>query len=307
MTSSSQGSLTQPQGLVDLPGYDLPGVVLRSWDAFIALVDEADLSASTRLRGWTVREVAVHLGTWEGQSPLTLAVESLDAAGNSEPADPDTFNAGVVAAQVGATDDEVRGALRASRDASASFFESGSAREHGKRHVASVLGPMPLLTLVHSGCYELAVHALDVAGTTGAAVDPRLLADGVAALADSVGGLAARSGIATTVQIVDGAAGWAFTSSDNGAWTMRSITEKSAGPALSGSAKDILEAASGRADAPLLLARRRLHVSEPGGLLVLAPIIDQVPGVAGARALKAAARGLSGVGSLLGHFRRGRS
>ena len=66
------------------------------------------------------------------------------------------------------------------------------------------------------------------------------------------------------------------------------------------------EASSGRADAPLLLAARRLQVSDPSGLLVLTPIIDQVPGLAGARALKLAARSLNGVysavGSILGHL-----
>jgi uncharacterized protein (TIGR03083 family) len=288
-------------GVIDLAGYDLAGAVLSSWDAFVDLVAGADLSAPTRLKGWTVHDVAVHLGTWAGRSALTEVLVSLGSGGQGEPLDADAFNAAVVAAHRDADDAEVLAALRRSRDGVADLLASEIAAERGAEPVTSVLGPMPLLTVVHAGCYELALHGLDVADALGVEVDPRLLQHGIAALTDSTGCLAARTGVAAGVGIVADSAAWRFASTRDGGWTTDPITGKPDGPRVTGSATDLLEASSGRAEPVRLVARRRIKISQVGGLMALAPILDQVPGLPGGRGLAFAAKSLGGVGSL---FRR---
>ncbi len=283
------------QGLLDDGDYDLEAVVLESWDAFIALVDEADLSASTRLKGWDVREVALHLGTWDGVSALSQVLESRRSGETDEALDPEAFNATVIEARRDASDDEVRAALRESRAAVAELLASDEARQHGGDLVSSQLGPMPLLTVVHAGCYELAVHALDVADAVDGTCPAELLRHGVAALADSTGCLAAREGIEATIGINAEESPWTFASRADGGWTTSRIEGKAHGPRISGSAEDLLEASAGRADPVRLVTLRQLKIKHVGGLLALTPIIDHVPGLPGGRGLKLAAKSLGGL------------
>lgn len=286
---------TAKQGLLDHADYDLPGAVLESWDAFLGLVDDADLSARTRLKGWTVRDVAVHLGTWDGESALTQVLQSLRSGDADEPLDPDAFNVQVLAARRDAGDADVRAALAASRDDVAELLKSDEGRRRAGDPVASVLGPMPLLTVVHAGCYELAVHALDVADAVDGACPPVLLRHGVAALTDSTGCLAAREGIDATIGINAKESPWAFAARADGTWTTDRIDGDPHGPRVSGSAEDLLEASAGRADPVRLVTLRQLKIKHLGGLLALTPVIDQVPGLPGGRALKVAAKSLGGI------------
>lgn len=295
MTSSAS------HGVIDLPDYDLSGAVLASWDAFIDLVADADLAAVTRLEGWTVRDVVVHLGTWAGRSALSEVLVSLGSGGKGEPLDADAFNAEIVDAHRDSSDQDVRAALRRSRESVAELLASAHAKQRGTELVNGALGPMPLLTVVHAGCYELALHGLDVVDALDTECDPQLLQHGIAALADSTGCLAARSGVDAGVGIVADGAAWRFESSKDGGWTTSEITGEPHGPRVSGSATDLLEASSGRAEPVRLVARRRLKISHVGGLMTLAPIIDQVPGLPGGKGLAFAAKSLGGVGSL---FRR---
>jgi hypothetical protein len=154
---------------------------------------------------------------------------------------------------------------------------------------------VPLLTLVHAGCYELALHALDIADALSVEVDPVLLRSGVAALADTTGCLAAREGIDATIGIDAKESSWTFTARADGSWTVEAIEGSAHGPRVSGSAEDLLEASAGRADPVRLVTLRHLKVKHVGGLLALTPIIDQVPGLPGGRGLKAAAKALGGI------------
>jgi uncharacterized protein (TIGR03083 family) len=283
------------QGLIDAADYDLRAAVLDSWDAFIGLVDGADLSASTRLKGWDVREIALHLGTWDGVSALSQVLDSLRSGDTDASLDPDGFNAQVVAARRDASDDDVRAALAESRAAVADLLDSAEAKEHGGDPVSSVLGPMPLLTVVHAGCYELAVHGLDVADAIDGTCPPELLQHGIAALTDSTGCLAARQGIDATIGINAKEAPWSFVAHADGRWSTARIDGKPHGPRISGSAEDVLEASAGRADPVRLVTLRQLRIKHIGGLLALTPIIDQVPGLPGGRGLKVAAKTLGGL------------
>ncbi|MFC5676289.1 maleylpyruvate isomerase N-terminal domain-containing protein [Aeromicrobium endophyticum] len=282
-------------GLATSTSYDLPGAVTSAWDAFIDLAEGVDLAARTRLDGWTVRDVLLHLGTWDEESSLSAALATRGTPAADVPLAPDTVNAAMIQAHGDATADEILAALRASRDAVVEVLASAGDPEVGLAPVASQLGPIPLLTLVHAGCYELAVHALDLADAVDATVDPVLLRSGVAALTDTTGCLAAREGIDATIGINADEAPWSFTSRSDGGWTVDRIEGSAHGPRVSGRAEDVLEASAGRADPVRLVTLRHLKVKHLGGLLALTPIIDQVPGLPGGRGLKAAAKTLGGL------------
>lgn len=283
------------KGLATDDGYPLTATVLSSWDAFIQQVEGADLTAKTRLSGWTVRDVVVHLGTWDGESALSATLATLGTDAVDTPIDPDEVNARMLAAHADASDEEVVAALRESRDGVRDVLESDLATERGLEPVASQLGAIPLLTLVHAGCYELAVHALDVAEALDTAVDESLLASGIAALADTTGCLASREGIDASIIINADDAPWSFTAVGDGSWTVHEVEGSAHGPRVSGSATDLLEASAGRADPVRLVTMRHLKVKHLGGLLALTPIIDQVPGLPGGRGLKVAAKSLGGL------------
>jgi uncharacterized protein (TIGR03083 family) len=282
-------------GLASSDSYDLPAAVTSAWDAFIELAEGVDPAARTRLDGWTVRDVLLHLGTWDGESSLSAALATRGTPAADVPLDPDTVNAAMIQAHGDATADEILAALRASRDAVVDVLASAADAEVGLAPVASQLGPIPLLTLVHAGCYELAVHALDLADAVDGKVDPSLLRSGIAALADTTGCLAAREGIDATIGINADEAPWSFTAHADGGWTVDRIEGKAHGPRVSGSAEDLLEASAGRADPVRLVTLRHLKVKHLGGLLALTPIIDQVPGLPGGRGLKTAAKSLGGL------------
>jgi len=83
--------------------------------------------------------------------------------------------------------------------------------------VRSVLGPLPLSTLVGAGAYELAVHALDLAPAGARAPSTTLLSAGVAALVDTTGALAARCDISAGAACLSPEGGWAFAATGLGA------------------------------------------------------------------------------------------
>jgi hypothetical protein len=76
------------------------------------------------------------------------------------------------------------------------------------------------------------------------------------------------------------------------------------GAAVTGEAAVLLEASAGRANPVALLARRRLGLRDPGGLLALAPLVDLAPNLPGGPILRLAARSLSGAAGILTRLRR---
>ncbi len=206
-----------------------------------------------------------------------------------------------------ASDADVLDALQQARDRIARFFAEEAAQD-GRLLSRSTVGPLPVLSLVHAGTYELAVHALDLAPCGARPPSAQLLERGLASLIDVTGALSARAGvdIALTALTPDG--GWRFTSGA-GDWTTEPVP---AGPfegvGVRGSAVDLLDASAGRAGLPQLLLARRLHVQQLPQWMRLAPLLDDVPGLPGGAALKAGVGGLGsvvgGVGKVLSRFRR---
>ena len=297
-------------GLADTPPAVLGQPVLRAWDAFLDLVAVTDLERPSRLTGLTGRDLLVHLGAW----PDNLVVDSLLASARAgavgTPTSLDETNAQLLAAHRGATTDEVVAALHDGRAALAAFFASPDAVELGRALARSTAGPLPVLTLLNAGTFELAVHALDLGPCGAPPPSPHLLDSGLSALVDITGGLASRAGVDLVLgaQTPDG--GWAFDSGHHG-WTTAPLPAGTLrGVGVSGTAADMLEGASGRVALPQLLVTRRLVVHHLAQWMRLAPLLDDVPGLPGGAALRGAVGSVgglvggvaSGVGRVLGRL-----
>lgn len=293
-----------PFGLAQTDPAELGDAVVGAWDDFLAVADSADLSRPSRLPGWTGRDACVHLGSWDDHRVMVGLVEAARGGGGTAPADVDADNERLLAAHRDATDDDVRAALRRSRDVIEEWFDGPEPEELASARVRSSVGELPLLSLVHAGCYELAVHALDLAPCGADAPSEFLLGRGLAALMDVTGALSARSGIDITVTAQTPTGGWSFTSTTTG-WATQDVPPgRFDAVGVAGAAHDLLDASAGRAQVPALLVQRRLKVQELSSFMRLAPLLHEVPGLPGGAVLKAGVSGLSGVTRLVGRFRR---
>lgn len=296
-------------GLASWEPGDLSSVVLPAWDAFLVLAADLDLDAPSRLEGWTAGDVCVHLGSWPGSRSFQRIrdeAERDEVAGvddwsdhRSATFDQDAHNEAVLEARRGAPRVEVLAALQESRDEVAQFLDSDDANRLGRRRVRSVLGPLPLSTLVVAGAYELAVHALDLAPAGAKEPPAPLLSAGLAALVDTTGALAARCELSVGASCVAPEGGWAFAAVP-GAWTTLELPDVPSGwPAVQGRAADLLDASAGRRAVAPMLGRRALRLHHVTGLLALAPIVEAVPGLPGGAALRPAVHNVRGLSRLL--------
>src|SRR6476661_5451087 len=280
-------------------------MVLGAWDAFLEQAGSVDLSRPSRLGGWRAQEICVHLGCWDDHTALADLIASARAGGTGTPPDVDAVNARVTAAHRDASRNEVLAALRRNREATARYLADEPA-ELDTAPTVSVVGRIPLLSVVLGQAYELAVHGLDLVSCGAAPPPPGVLQSGLAALADVTGGLAASLDITGGVTLATPDGGWAFAADPHG-WTVdRVAAGKHAGPTVEARADLLLEAASGRINPVPAVARRRLKVHEIGGLLKLAPIVQAVPGIPGGPILQLAAKTVGGAGGMVGRlFGRG--
>lgn len=285
-------------GLSETDPTELGEIVVACWDAFVDVASDprTDLTRPSRLPGWSGADTCIHLGEWDDSTPLAGLLASARSGGTGSPADPDATNARLVARHRTAGPDGVLASLVRARDRLADWFEGPEPAEIGRLTSMSSVGPLPVLSLVHAGTYELAVHALDLAPCGAPAPDPLLLDRGLAALLDVTGALAARNGLRTTVTARTPGPTWSFTSSADG-WTVQ--PEAGPGPGVSGTVEDLLDTSAGRTHLPQLLLQRRVTVQDLRGMLRLAPLLGDLPGIPGGPALKGAVGGVSRVGRLL--------
>ena len=284
------------------PG-ELGDHVVAAWDDFLVCVRAADLERPSRLAGWRGREVAIHLGSWPGHDVVGTLVSSA-ASGGTEQHDADATNARLVAEHSSASAAELVEALAAARDDVARYFASPAAAELGTRPAGSPLGPLPVTTLLHAACYELAVHAIDLMPCGAPPPSAALLDRGLAALIDVTGALACRSGVDITLSALTPGGGWGFRSDATG-WETRVLPPGTfTGTGVRGAAGDLLDASAGRAHLGQLLVSRRLQVQQLPSFMRLAPLLHEVPGLPGGAALRTAVAGLGSVTKVLGRFRR---
>jgi hypothetical protein len=272
---------------------------LAAWDAFLTVTEAADLSAPARAKGRTGREVVLPLGSWPESRSLD---EVLDDARNGRLAahhDQDEVDERVRAAHRDAGDAEALDAVRAARDNLAGWLAAGDPEGLALRETRSVLGPLPVLTYLHATAYHLAVCALDLE-PCGTRADPALLTAGVIALVDTTGALAARQGVTGSITAVLPHGTWGFASRGPDWRTARLSDGAPTGPAVEADPRVIVDVTAGRvANVPHLWRRRELVTHDLPGLLRLAPVIEQVPGIPGGLALRTASRYLGAVGWLL--------
>jgi uncharacterized protein (TIGR03083 family) len=280
-------------------------MVLGAWDAFIEQAEQVDLSRPSRLSGWRAHEICVHLGCWDDHTAMADLIASARSGGTGTPPDVDAVNARVTAAHRDASREEVLAALRRNRDATARYLAEEPV-ELDTAPTVSVVGRIPLLSVVLGQAYELAVHGLDLVSCGAAPPPPEVLQSGLAALADVTGALAASMDITGGVTLATPDGGWAFAADPCG-WTVRRVPGgEYSGPAVEGPADLLLDAASGRINPVPAVARRRLRVHDVRGLLKLAPIVQAVPGIPGGPILQLAAKTVGGAGGVLGRlFRKG--
>ncbi|SFK56522.1 maleylpyruvate isomerase N-terminal domain-containing protein [Geodermatophilus ruber] len=294
--------MTRSRGMADA-GRDVVGpMVLDAWEAFLGQAESVDLDRPTRLPGWRIKEICLHLGCWEENTALAALIASARTGGTGTPPDVDAVNARVIAAHRDASREEVLAGLRRGRDTTARYLTEEPV-ELDTAPAVTVVGRLPLLSAVLGQAYELAVHGLDLADSGAPPAPAPVLRSGLAALADVTGALAASCGIAGGATLATPDGGWAFAADGEG-WTVRPTPPgRPAGTAVEGPADVLLEAASGRINPVAALARRRLKVHELGGLLTLAPIVQVAPGIPGGPILQLAARTLGSAGGVLGRLR----
>jgi uncharacterized protein (TIGR03083 family) len=280
-------------------------MVLGAWDAFLAQAETVDLDRPSRLPGWRAREICVHLGCWDDHQALADLIASARSGGSGTPPDVDAVNARVTAAHRDASREEVLAALRRNRGATARYL-SEEPVDLDTAPTVSVVGRLPLLSVVLGQAYELAVHGLDLVPCGAEPPPPDVLQSGLAALADVTGALAASCDITGGVTLTTPDGGWSFAADPRG-WTVYRVPPgRGSGPAVEAPANLLLEAASGRVNPVPAVATRRLKVHDIGGLLALAPIVQAVPGIPGGPILQLAARTVGSAGGMLGRlFRKG--
>jgi uncharacterized protein (TIGR03083 family) len=293
------------QGMADAGRELVRSRVLAAWDAFIAEAERIDLSRPSRLPGWRAHEICVHLGCWDDHTAMADLVEWARTGGTGAQPDPDAVNARVTAAHADASREEVLAALRRNREATARYLDEEPV-ELDTAPTVSVVGRLPLLSVVLGQAYELAVHGLDLVSCGAEPPPADVLQSGLAALVDVTGALASSCGITGGVTLATPDGGWSFAADPDG-WVVRPVPAGAHdGPAVEASAELLLEAASGRANPVPAVATRRLKVHEVSGLLLLAPIVQKVPGIPGGPILQLAARTMGGAGGVLGRlFRKG--
>lgn len=284
-------------GLATADPAALVAAVGRAWDLFGDLVDDVDLDAVARGRGLLAREVVIPLGAWPDNRPIAVL---LDEARRGVVGDHDqgTLVDEVRERHKDESDDAIRAAVRRQREELDAFVASPAYAEYAALPVASMLGTLPLLTFLHAATYPIATSALDLE-QCGAVAPDELLDSGLLGLVDTIGCLAGRQGLSaslvarTTTTVVG-------TGAHGGAWRTSVLDPAvaDAGPSLSGTTRLLLDVTAGRADVPGSLARRELTFADVPGLLALAPIVEQVPGIPGRAALVAAIRAASAIASL---------
>ena len=257
------------------------------------------------------------VGRWEDSRGVAAFVADA-RAGRTGRIDQDAYERSLRLAHLDAEPGAVVGALRSAGAEVAAWLGSPEDDRDGLMITASPLGALPIRTLCHAAVYQLAVLALDLEPCAAEPVPPELLELGLVALVDSTGCLAARRGLTASLVAdtrdarTDDASGsdptgdtsvWGFGASDGG-WVASALPEPD-GPTVTASTRAIIDITSGRtANVPGLVRAGDLRLHDVPGLLRLAPLVDEVPGIPGAGALRAATTSLGVASSVLGRLGR---
>lgn len=297
--------LTPSPGSRGLATADLAGLgerVIAGWQAFLDVAAEADLEAPSRKPGWSGHDIVVHLGAWDDARTLD---DILDDArrGRVHTVDQSALGKALITEHADASREEALQAVQAALDTAVEWFgDLDAAGDDALLLTASPLGALPVATLLHAAVYQLACSALDLE-PCGVEVGDDLLDAGLVALVDSTGALAARKGATASLSASTESGVWGF-GATAGDWAAVELDEP-AGPSVHASSRLILDITSGRTGQVAAMYRSGdLRVHDLPGLLRLAPLIQDVPGIPGGAALGAATRYLGGLSRIADLFRR---
>jgi len=292
------------RGLATQDRADLARRVVRAWELLHALAERADLGADTRA-GRSAKELLTGVGRWpDSRWVAEVVIEARErpsaAARTDQDAEEDRLRESHRRASGAAV---LRSVERAGEEAER-FLGTEEDEEYGLRPVATQLGPLPLRTFLHATAYRVCVAGLDLqpalaeGGTEADDKVGELVELGFVALVDVLGALAARGGLTTSLTGVTDVGSWTF-ASHRGAWQV--VQAQPPGPAVVGPAQVLLDITAGRAeDVGGLYRRGELRLEDVPGLLRLAPLLDEVPGIPGSGSLRVMARSLDMASRTLG-------
>lgn len=303
-----------------------------AWQSFAELlgeIAEADnfdtplRSTDSRGRRQTIRDIAIGIGSWPGARTVTEIVEDAQAGLHGD-LDQDSVIEALRAEHRHAPTAEVLAQVTASVAGIERFCADIADAECTAAQVAdapvrSLLGTLPVLTLLHAATYQLAVYSLDIAaaGPGLPALPKGLTHAGVEALVDVTGAIAARQqlgaaiaartpeGVVATRSLgptVDASVGQT-TAAFPGSWhTVRLPAGASVdAPSVTASSRTFIEVTTGRVgNIPALMLKRELVLDDIPGLLHITPVLEGVPGLPGGAALRtatASVRAVAGIGS----------
>ncbi|TDT95395.1 hypothetical protein EDD99_7223 [Streptomyces sp. 846.5] len=270
------------RGVATGPPAALAERTLGAWDALLDLAATAPPGAVGRL---------AELGSWPERPVLGRLMAQ--ARGFTQEEAPRRDHSGELRPGVLAALGEAR------RRVAEALAEIAEQPGLGLLELDSALGPLPLLTQIHASAHEIAVAALGCFPDRAAArsgLDRAVTDAGIAALVDVVGALAYRQGVRAEAGVWGaGTGGWVFHADADG-WR----TESGSGgvPGIEGAAVTVLGVPTGRAALPSLLAKGEIRLHRIGGLMALAPLVEQVPGLPGGALLRRAV----GVVGMLGRL-----
>ena len=277
------------RGVATGPPGELAERTLAAWDGLLDLAATVPPGAVGRLAelgSWPERPVLGRLmAQARGPAPVTAEAPRADHSDATRP-------------QVLAALGEAR--LRVAE----ALAEIEDEPRLGLLELDSALGPLPLLTQIHASAHEIALAALDCFPDRAAArsgLPPAVTDAGIAALVDVVGALAYRQGVRADAGVWgEGTGGWMFRADAEG-WRTEPGSGAATGvdiPGIEGAAVTVLGVPTGRAALPSLLAKGEIRLHRIGGLMALAPLVEQVPGLPGGALLRRAV----GVVGLLGRL-----
>jgi hypothetical protein len=266
---------------------DLAGTLeatLASWDDLLAAVTGVDPGAPTRKAGRSAARTLVVLGSWPEGRPLPLIRR--DALAGITTAEPlDAIEHRIVSAHAEGSVETLLASLQQARDEVAAWASSPDVAREALLPVAGPLGVVPLGTLVAATAYQCAVAVRDLA-PAGVQATPRLEGNGLTALVDTVGAVAAQQSASVSLTAITPQAS-VGTGARDGAWRTAPVSAPD-GPALMCDAGVLLDIAAGRASAPTAYARGEIRAQDLPGLLAVAQVLAGAPGLPGTDGLRAA-------------------
>ncbi len=300
---------------------NLLGDTCRAWAIGLAAISSIDLDLPSRVRGRSVRDVLLTVGTWPESYSLAQMVGAATAGETSAPPR-SLIDTQIRRDHAHADLDDIRAAWsRCSTDIE-QWQSTGNAAQQALLPVGGPLGVVPLATLVGASAFQLVVALRDAGITptsqsTDAPVDVddllRLHRFGLHALIDSAGAMSARytrehpTEDLLTLRIMTSTIRVGF-GATAGAWRTAVLPDPAAntgtdsGPQIDADAGVMIDIAAGRKSPITAAARREISFTDPSGLLSVATALSTTPDLPGGDALRAAlatAQGARGIGSFL--------